>query len=78
MASRKNTSIMPNGNRQPAITRMAPELQALLLEYLSETKSYEEFFGGIYDHLATIPGWGQLSTEKQGKLIGHTINLMVM
>ena len=78
MATRKNTSIMPNGNHQPAITRMAPEIQTLLLEHLAETKSYRELVGGLYDFLARIPGWDQLSTEKQCKLIGHTINLMMM
>jgi hypothetical protein len=45
---------------------------------LSETKSYRDFVGGVYDHLSTIPGWGQLSTEDKGKLIGYTINLMMM
>jgi hypothetical protein len=76
MASVQNTSIMPKGNHQPAITRMAPELQTLLLEYLSETKSYFELVGGLYDFLARIPGWDQLSTKKQGTLIGCTIDLM--
>jgi hypothetical protein len=78
MAKRKSTAIMPNGKHQPAITRMAPEHQTLLLGYLSETKSYRDFVGGVYDHLSTIPGWGQLSTEDKGKLIGYTINLMMM